>query len=286
MGNQKAADKGPDNNKRLAALESGVSQLAIALAAAGVEIGEAGDPIKYAIELIEVQREAVRLPASMLVSALEAGGEKLAADADPVLVACELLSGGKVTKGEMAAIARAETAEKELGQVKIELEETKEDLERVASEKGRLANELAELIENKGYKRPEAAEEAPAAPPEPLERPDGARDFGPDFHRMDPLELGNFLASDPEGLEISFSNGDYELIELEPIPVTAAELVAREGRRALTKIVQVKGGEREEPIHGAALVLAGEQIDYCQFPVPLKIEQGQVRQFVRMIFFG
>lgn len=322
--------KAPDNNKRLAALESGVALLVIALTGRGIaaDVAEV-DPFGSAITLIEAQSEAVKLPASMLATALAAAGVNLTADADPVLVAVETLGTASVTSaeiqrladyllakhpdaiegsavdtalklleaaaagptnatdGEIAAIARAEAAEKELAQVKIELGETQEDLERLASEKGKLANELAELIENKGYKRPEA-ESAAEPEPEPIfrERPESAREFHPSGGKLDKREIAELVAAGAE-FEIGFSNGEYEIVGLAPVAIEAKDLGHREGRLMLNRTVIIRGDkEHEEAIDGAVLIYGGEQIDYCRFPTPRKVAPNSQRQFVREIFFG
>lgn len=52
-------DTGPDNNKRLAALESGVSTLAIALDQNGFKLASGADPIEEAIKAIKGQAEKI-----------------------------------------------------------------------------------------------------------------------------------------------------------------------------------------------------------------------------------
>lgn len=314
-----AVDKGPDNNKRLAELEAGVSALAVALAANGIEVGVVGDPFTAAIAAVkskaadvetidqlrrsyakleetaktvaeanDVLSMAVSAAPSMLATALGAAGVVLAEGADPVLVAIELISngpnGGSASVGELAAIARAEAAEKALGEVNIELAGAIEDRDLAVSAK----NELAQVIADKGYKQPEpggAVDTQPEPEPEPRQRPEGARDFGPIYGDTDNALLAELIA-DSAGFEIAFSNGEHELvIPGLPVAIGAADFSTSGGRRMVEKAILVKGGDYREEIHGAALLHDGEQIHYCAFPAPVALEPGQERQFVKAIFF-
>jgi hypothetical protein len=47
------------------------------------------------------------------------------------------------------------------------------------------------------------------------------------------------------GLEISFSNGDYELVELAPVAFKASDLVTAEGRFIAPTVLR-RGGEHAE----------------------------------------
>lgn len=225
-----AEEKGPDNNKRLAFLEAGVSSLAIALAANGVAIGEGEDPLELAIGQI---------------------------------------------KGSAAAIARAETAENALEAVRAELVAAEKDLEALRASILDLEEKLAAAQSGEPIEEP-----APVR-----ERPEHARDFGPTFGRATTEELEE-LIGDGEGLEISFSNGEFEMVELAPVTIGKADLRAHSGRLALEPPIFVRGGELDDEIHGAVLVKDGVQIDYCEFPSKLALAAKTERRFERAITFG
>lgn len=354
-------EKGPDNNKRLAALESGVAAVAVALAANGISLEPGEDPLQLAVvaikskatdlETIEQQAEQIREggevskglherintcnarcgkleegvsdivvalaplvgqsvgedPLATAVeqleskARLEAEYSKLAAyllanphegEGSAIDVAISALEAAKAgpdnaSAGELAAIARAEAAETELGSVKLELAGLQEDLDAAISAK----NELAQVVADKGYKRPEPGEVSgedgdyePA--PDPRARPESARDFGPDRHSIGDDLLAELLAGEGGRFEVAFSNGEYELVELAPVAITAADLALNGGRRCVLSPLTVRGGTHREEIHGAALLLDGEQIRYCTFPAPLVIEPGQERGFTRALYFG
>lgn len=335
-GSNSAPDKGPDNNKRLAELEKGVSALALTLMSYGIALAAGDDPISLAIGALEAQSEAIKLPASMLATALAAAGVTLAADADPVLVAVDTIASKGViqaehdrlvefllanhndaiegsavdtaiklleavkagpdgaSEGEIAAIARAEKAE-------LELKGALEDLDIANSDKNRLALEAAALrdaIEEKpgfldkirgalGRKDPGAGEGEGGEASAPLvrERPEHARDLGPTYGKLDNKDLAELLAGGTE-LEIAFSNGVHEIVDLAPVKIGSSDLASLGGRRIVNVPILIRGGGHREELHGAALIHDGEQVHYCQFPGLITIEPGQERQFVKAIFFG
>jgi hypothetical protein len=239
--------KGPDNNKRLMVLEAGVSTLAVALLANGFKVEEGGDPIEAAIVAIKGQASKI----DELEEAAKVGSDN-------------------ATAGEIAAIARAEAAEKALAEANDELEEMRND---VADLEGKIAN-LGAADEL----------EAPIAVA-PRERPEGAHDFGPTFGMSTARELAELIEEGGD-FEISFSNGKHEIVELEPVKIKAADLRGKSGRFELAHPIFVRGGQVREEIDGAALVKSGVQIDYCQFPAPVAIEPRQERRFERAIAFG
>jgi hypothetical protein len=243
----------PDNNKRLALLEAGVAALAIALTANGFTLEAVNNPIDEAIKAIKsllTERSALSAKVAELEAALAAGPDG-------------------ATEGEIAAIARADKAEEDLKAATAELEELRTDV-------GDLEARIDEL----------SAQLPP--PPDPVnlaaERPEGARDFGPTFGKIDTADLGALVESGA-AFEIAFSNGAHEILELAPVAVPAGGLIGRAGR-FVAPTIYVRGGERGEAIHGAVLVHDGAQIDYCEFQRPLPIEPRQERRFENSIAFG
>lgn len=254
---KQAGEKGPDNNKRLAELEAGVSALALAIAGAGIELKDGQDPIEQAIAITDSFKEKMLQLAALSAFLLDNSDEPL--DRGPVAAAIstiEKLSGNGATAGEIAAIARAEAAEK-----------------RVA--------ELEAALEAAG----EVPGGAPTPAPEPKERPAAARDVGPSFGQLDAAELGEALDSG-EDLELVFSNGEYEIVDFEPVKVTAKDLPIMAGKRQVAQPLFVRGGGNDDRIHGAGLLQGGVQIAYCEFPSPVPIEKGQERRFERAISFS
>lgn len=294
--------KGPDNNKRLAQLESGVATIAIALTANGFTVGEGADPLEEAVKAIKsllTDRSSLNeqlhnlagfasatlgrlVPDLVLAPQTDeqpfAYLERLTAAAEPRIA--ELLTAGTVegdgdgnaTVGELAAIARADAAEAkitdllaELGKSAAEIEQLNIDLEQLEA-------------------RNDAAAEALDAPTPARERPENARDFGPTYGTLDREDLVAVLTSDA-ALEISFSNGEYEIVGLEPIALKGSDLVSVEGRY-IVPVVFVRGGQVREDLHGAVLVHDGEQVAYFAFPRPIDLEPKQERRFEKAIIFG
>jgi hypothetical protein len=252
--------KGPDNNKRLAELESGVSALAIALTANGFTVAEGTDPLEAAIAAVKGQAATI----DDLTKKLDA------ADGADI---------SNATVGEIAAIARAEKAEA----VILEQQQQHEQLEAKVIEQ---ANEIHQLnIDLEQLEaRNEAAAEALETPAPARERPELARDFGPTFGQADRADLAELVAEDA-AFEISFSNGEYEIVALAPVAIKGSDLMATEGRYSVP-VIFVRGGDDREDLHGAVLVHGGEQIGYCEFPRPIELEPKQERRFERAITFG
>jgi hypothetical protein len=274
MGNQRAGSS-PDNNKRLAALEAGVSTLAITLAANGVDVPEGADPFELAIGRVKRAAE------------LEAAAEQ-------------------TTPGEIAAIARAEGAEKRVAELEAELaarpvsaeeahdgaiarlEEQIDELERQGAAKDSRITELeagAPVI----VQQPDGGEPEETPAETPLERPEGAADVGPQYAVVySSAELVALLAAgDVPGFELAFSNGQFEVVALNRIAIAPSDLLAAEGRVVVVPPVFAKlaAVDAAEELHGVGLLLDGEQVAYCAFLDQLKLEPGTERRFDRAIFF-
>lgn len=294
--------KGPDNNKRLAQLESGVATIAIALTANGFTVGEGADPLAEAVKAIKsLLTDRSSLNEQLHNLAGFASGtlgrlapdlelapqtdeqpfaylERLTAAAEPRIA--ELLTAGTVegdgdgnaTVGELAAIARADAAEAKITDLLAELG-------KAAAENEQLNIDLEQL-----EARNEDAAEALDPPAPARDRPENARDFGPTFGQLDRAELAE-LVSEDAAFEISFSNGEYEIVALAPVAVKGSDLMATEGRYSVP-VIFVRGGDDREDLHGAVLVHGGEQIGYCEFPRPIELEPKQERRFERAITFG
>jgi hypothetical protein len=280
MDNQGKGGKSPDNNKRLAALEAGVSALAIALTANGFTVAGGEDPIEEAVKAIKsllTDRSAATDKIAELEAAIVALEAKLAAGPDGA------------TEGEIAAIARAEKAEGELAAANLEIAELKTDVEEAMSERNRLANELS--AEGRSSTPPASADETAAEveAPAPRERPENARDVGPNYpglHNAD--DISALLADDQaHGLELAFSNGEYEILSLAPIAIGAKDLQQAEGRVMVGPPVYAKlsATDPQEDLHGMGLLMQGEQIAYCTFPERLTLQPGSERRFDRAIIF-
>lgn len=261
--------KGKDNNKRLAALEAGVSALTLALTENGVAVAEDADPIELAIARV-----------------------KVAANADITInnqaeTIRELEGNGNATEGEIAAIARAEAAEKRVVELEFENKELEQDVADAISEKNRLANELAGAGQSANPPAADDTAEPPVEQPVELVRPESARDVGPTYGRMSAAELTAQVQNEA-AFEIAFSNGEWELTEFGPILIAPGQLVPLSSAQfAIAPAIIVKGPtSAPETLAGAGLLLDGEQVGYCAFDPPIRIEPGQERKFDRALIFG
>lgn len=318
---KQTAGNAPDNNRRLAALEAGVSALAIALTANGAALEDGADPIEAAIARVKHaaqldDRLVVLIHASTSVIGRFAPDMELAPkDEAESLIDVQIrlleqlathetpcdrkikeleaqISAGPngATEGEIAAIARADAADAALAAAKEELAELNADVEDLANEKNRLANELAAANEG----RPQAATDAGGDEPEEVaatavrERPEAARDVGPNAGGLSAAELDDLLTTgEVHGLELVFSNGDYEIMTLQPVAISPNQLQPIEGRHAIIPPIFAKllSTDQQEEIAGAGLLLEGEQIAYCAFPDRLTLLPGGERRFERAIYF-
>jgi hypothetical protein len=310
-----AAVTGPDNNKRLALLEAGVSALAMTLAANGVTVPEDGDIFAEATKAIKQGADLggqliALIGASTSVIARFAPDMELApTDENESLMACQTrllsqLAGAETpcdrriheleaiiaagptnaTEGEIAAIARAETAEKRVGELETEVAELTTDVEDAISEKNRLANLLSEA----GTSTAAApVDQAPEAAPEPVERerPEAARDVGPTFSELAADDIAAAIAGGAR-FEVVFSNGEFEIVDFQPIDIGGEDLLRATNRQfSVIPPIHIKAGQ-DDTIDGAGLLLEGVQVGYCQFDPPIKVQQGQERKFDRALIFG
>lgn len=294
--------KASDNNRRLAALEAGVSALAMALAANGVALADGADPIEAAIAALKAEKKAHGEAIEGLsvmgakVAALEAAGtEEAKAELEELRAKVAQLEATieagptNATEGEIAAIARAEKAEGELAAALEEVKELTADVEDVMNEKNRLANAIADAGQSSSPPAvvDDEAEEAPAAAAERV-RPETARDVGPAAGGLNAAELGELLASGTaDGLELVFSNGEFEIVALAPVAIGAKELLSAEGRQIVIPPVfaRLLNTDPQEELAGVGLLMQGEQISYCSFPDRLTLQPGSERRFDRAIYF-
>lgn len=311
---------GPDDNKRLAMLEAGVSTLSIALAAnALVKEGEAYDVFAVTVNAIKFAASATeklaaaearatgleqqlgnlagyasatlgRLAPDLILAPLSADEtpfahiERLTIAAEPAIA--ELIS--RPASAEEANDGAIATLQARVTELTAEVGELEHDLADMTNEKNRLANELAAA--NEGRPQTAPADPVDATPPAPIvrERPEAARDVGPNYATIDGDELAGLITDQAHGFELAFSNGEYEILTLEPVPVTVNDLVrAEEGKFMVNGSVYAKlqATDEGEQIDGVGLMLGGEQIRYCKFVEALKLEPGNERRFERVITF-
>lgn len=275
MGNQRAA-RAPDNNKRLALLETSVSALAIALVANGVALAEGADPIEAAITRIKQAGElADKLGGT--TAELENLKAKSAEEANDG--ALEQLK-ARIAELEEAAGNSAP------GDATAALEDQIDELER------QLAAKTARIVELEAG-APVIVNTVTAEEPEEVpigrERPETARDVGPEYGgALSSAELTTLLASGTaEELEIAFSNGEYEVVSLHPVKVEPKDLQLFEGRNVVGPAIDVHLAaiDPAEILHGFGLLMGGEQIAYCPLLDPIRLEPGTEHRFQRVIFF-
>jgi hypothetical protein len=259
------AAKGPDNNKRLALLEAGVSALAMALAANGSPIADGGDVFGIATAKIKEGAQA----ASELEELRKRVAELEAAAPSP-----EEANDGQVD------VLKARVAELE-----NEVAELTVDVDDAMSEKNRLANLLADQGRSAA---PAAVEEAAAPEPKSavLERAESARDVGPTFGRLTADEIAEAIEAGAR-FEIAFSTGEFELVDFGPIYVNGEDLHRFATQQyAVATSIHIKGASVPMEIDGAGLLLEGAQVGYCTFDPAVHIEPGQERAFNRALIFG
>jgi hypothetical protein len=316
MANQQ--NKAPDNNKRLKQLEAGVSALAIALTANGVEISEGADPFELAVGRV---KHAAQLDDRLmaLIGATTGVIGRFAPDmelapkdaAEPLIdVQIRLLE--QLATHETPCDLRIRELEDKLGATTAELENarsTSAELEGGTTGEDATAaledqiDELERTIKVRDARIAELEAGAPVivqappgdedsavdAEPAPLVRPETARDVGPDYPgTYSSEEITKLLASgEAHPLEIAFSNGAYEIVALQSVPIDARDLLLFEGRNVVGPSVSAKLSQHDaaEDLHGFGLLLGGEQIAYCPLLDPLRLQPGTERRFDRAIYF-
>lgn len=238
------------------ALHSGVDHLALAIAAAGIELTDGQDPILQAIAIVE----DFRARAANMAEAIVAGEHELNEGETPFVAALRILSKppGDATDGEIAAIARAEKAEARVSELEVLIET------------GRVGGDCAANPELPPAKRHVAAE------------------CGPIGQRSTAAELHTFLEDGP--LELVFSDGENEIFEFEPVTLAVADLYRHGNRLMVMPPIEITGprGADAVPIEieGVALLVNGEQVDYCPLESKLTINPGDCRRFSRAFTFG
>lgn len=315
---------GEDNNKRLAFLEAGVSSLAIALAGAGFEptnretdtlalaeivAGKYGDLGRQIGELADYlsanHPEAIDgsagacgtavkvlgafdINVGLLTTALSGAGVEIAEGGDAIMTAVSVIEGNAEDAGEGdLATTRIGELEAEVAALKGENAELETDLAEMTNLRNAAVNELVAVKEGREpeAKPPEEPEPEPEPAP-PRKRPEAARDVGPTFGKATAAEIAELLADGVGQLEIALSNGEFEIVDFSPQPIERGALVYRGGKFHVEPAILVRGAGQDEEIAGAALLLNGEQLDYCEFDSPIPIEPGQERKFERMFVFG
>jgi uncharacterized small protein (DUF1192 family) len=267
--------KAPDNNKRLAALEAGVSALAIALTANGIKLEDGQDPIEAAIAAIKSQAKDV--------AELTARAEALAGEVDRltgVVGDLEARLGADADPGEL------EELRKRIVALTAEVGELEQDLLDMTNAKNALANQLAEQGKGTGDAGAAPSPE-PAPEPEPeLERPAHARDVGPAFGQLTDVAIAALVA-EGGAFEIVFSNGEFEIVDFEPRTIAAKDLTRVDSSRFVVEpAIHLRGVGAKVKVHGAGLLYGGKQVAYCAFDPPPVIEHGQERRFHRALIFG
>lgn len=87
-------------------------------------------------------------------------------------------------------------------------------------------------------------------------------------------------------LELVFSDGKREILEIDPLEVWPAGFRRAGARRALIAAPHVKGTVNPSlRVRGVGLLLDGEQIAWCPFPDPVEVPLGGEVKFDRMIAF-
>jgi hypothetical protein len=319
MASQTGSAKAPDNNKRLKLLEAGVSTLAMSLVSNGIPVADGADPITLAIGAIKERAELEennakgsaahketleQLSASgKRVEQLEQQLESIKGHVAPLadyLIANHpgaIVVGGGACETAVKVLAEQATQIEALtagsGGTTAEdatagLEDRIDELERqIIAKDSRIADleAGAPVVVQAAAEADSAAEEEPA----PRERPETARDVGPDYAGLhSSADIAALVASgEAHGLELAFSNGEFEIVALQPVPIEAKDLQLFEGRSVVAPSIHAKLGVHDaaEELHGFGLMLQGEQIGYCPLLDPLRLQPGTERRFDRAIYF-
>jgi hypothetical protein len=246
------------------------------LTTAGIELQEGQNAVDQAIAVVGRWREINLKLAEAIVAGehdLEPGGDEGIVDA-----AIRILSvpAGNASAGEIAAIARAEDAETALAAEKVKAANLQHALEQMGDE-GKRPGFLKRLLSRGAV--PEAEAE-PAAPREPVE-------CGPTFGSAKVEEIRGFLFGDEEHLvEVVLSDGEHELVEFKPEIVGPGDLVRRGHNYLYNKPILIVGPEGGRELAGAALLVDGEQIDFCGFDRPMQLVPGEQYQLSHQFTFG
>lgn len=292
----------PDNNKRLAALEAGISGLVVQMRDAGWPLGEQEDPLGLAGAIIsgfaaeqkrgasfhefltanqtplgegegcydaaerviaELQAKLGGIPGALMGLGLD-GFEPIDGE-DPVnavdrfmLAAGEALAAKPASEDAAAAVKRADDLEVKVGQLEDANKTLSEDLELARAAFAHAKGEALKV----GRKLPRSTK---------------ARKIVPMEINRELLAAAMVDALDP--MQIVFSNGATEIIELEPLAVypPAFRLVQADQYRLIEDVL-VKGSRDGTRVRGFGLVVDGKQIAW-QAIEPVDLPAGQERKF-------
>lgn len=296
-GGQKApaveADKGPDNNKRLALLETSVSALALALAGAGIELKpDQEDPIAQAIAIVEAWRAQMLGLAELKVALAAAKGVDPEAIDDPIADAIEGVQSASArwkmldqigahlaehypaiveaggTLPEMVIDALASSAPS----VPSESEQAKADGERIAElekQVGELAGQLAEAV-------------AVPAKGRVKEKSVRARKCGP--IKADAAAVAAAITEGASLLEIVLSDGAQEIVDFAPYEVRGSNFSKHSMGYLLNVPLFARGASAARTIRGFGLFKDGKQIAFCPHP-DVGIAPESERKFTKAVFF-
>lgn len=91
-------------------------------------------------------------------------------------------------------------------------------------------------------------------------------------------ELAAIAIAGEESVEIVFSNGKAEIIDLAPVTARAHAWLQSRGRHMLREAVELEGGDADLEVAGFALLAGGEQVGWCELPEPVRVpKHGRVR---------
>lgn len=292
MAGQNGGARAPDNNKRLAKLETSIASLALALAANGFDVPEGADPCEVAT-IVAKDAATNRAKIASLADAIVALHTEAVGDHGGAIETAIKLLGDLAISDEKLAGANAKIAslEEAIGNgasadATAALEDRIDELERAGMAKDARIKELeagAPVIVQQ--LEPETA---PAAAAEPVERPETARDVGPEYPGLlKSAEIPLIIAGDGGELDVAFSNGEYEIVGLAPVRIEYTDLQQFEGRNVVSPAIHatLANGDTAETLHGFGLMLNGEQIAYCPLLDPIRMQPGEEHRFHKAIFF-
>lgn len=284
-----AEDKGPDNNKRLAALEKGVAGLVAALEPLGIkpfpdQLGDF-DPIGAAIDQLAskvvLHADLAELGQYLITSygdEIEEGGAiknaqrilvNLAASKDRLLAA---LKAHELQESNIEAMLLAAGIEREGDEaIDTAVERGFNSLVAKLTE-----TEAALAAANKHPARGKGGAEAPA-PSRRSARNLGRRFKGGSFDELARLVAGN------AAFELVPSDGSGELLELDPVEVRGSHFLRKRGEHFLLNEPLFAKATADCRIDGFAVVFDGKQVAYAQLLEPLAMEPGIERKFEGLI---
>lgn len=275
--------KAPVDGKRLASLEAGVSSLALALSANGIELKEGQDPCVQAIVVIKRWHELTAARAELQLAVAIAVDAEPETIEDPFAAAAGALEAMKARVVDVEG--QLETSRKRIVEIELENGELHQDVEDLANARNTLANQLAEEGKGQGAAVEEVKAPEPVAPVR--ERSENARDVGPAIRSLSYAELQQVIGFPDGAFEVAFSDGEFEIPAFTPEKINPASLARVDSSRfLLQQAITLRGGDRAEEIHGAGLLLGGTQIAYCTFEPPLTVQPNHEWKFDRTLIFA